>query len=461
MKVRVKASARIAAPVLYALVVMATAAPVPVNAAVPETQASRLGSDLTPVGAEKAGEGDIPEWTGGLSTVPSNVDYRPGEHLKNPFASDPILYTVTGANAELYADVLTSGQRAMLNLYDTYKMNVYQTRRTCAYPESVYSATKSNAAVGELIGGGNGVSKAIMGFPFPIANSAYEIIWNHTLRYRSFKLTRQFTAAPMTPTGDYTLLKVQDEAIFWWSDPTKASAEELNNNSIFYIANTIAPARAAGNVILVHEAINAAVQPRQAWQYSPGTRRVRRAPNIAFDNPGVNTDGLSTADSFDGYNGSLERYNWTIKGKAPRLIAANAYDALNTSYDNFLTRRHVNQDVVRYELHRVWEIEANLKSGTRHIYSRRTMYLDEDSWQITGSALYDGRGEIWRVQEVQQVQSYNAPLCGYNAQLDYDLQASRYLAAGLQNEEPPVNFFADELDGNRYTPAAIRQMGAR
>ncbi|MEQ8827441.1 MAG: DUF1329 domain-containing protein, partial [Parvibaculum sp.] len=294
MKVRKNSSARNAAPVLVLLAALTGAAATAANAAVPEAQVNRLGNDLTPIGAERAGEGDIPEWTGGLSSVPSNVDYQPGEHLKDPFPSDPVRYTVTGANAAEYADILTAGQRAMLDLYDTYKLNVYQTRRTCAYPENVYQATKRNAAVGELVGGGNGVSKAIMGFPFPIPNNAYEIVWNHTLRYRSFKLTRQFAAAPMTPSGDYTLLKVQDEAIFWWSDPSKGSAEELNNNSIFYNANTIEPARAAGNDILVHEAINAAVRPRQAWQYSPGTRRVRRAPNIAFDNPGVNTDGLST-----------------------------------------------------------------------------------------------------------------------------------------------------------------------
>lgn len=461
MKFQKKASARIAAPVMFALVASFGVASGPAAAAVPDAQVNRLGADLTPVGAERAGEGDIPEWTGGLSSVPSTVDYQPGQHLKDPFSSDPVLYTVTGANAAEHADILTAGQYAMLDLYDTYKLNVYQTRRTCAYPENVYNATKRNAQVGELVGGGNGVSKAIMGFPFPVANNAYEIVWNHTLRYRSFKLTRQFAAAPMTPSGDYTLLKVQDEAILWWSDPSKTSAEDLDNNSIFYIANTIEPARAAGNVILVHEAINAAVRPRQAWQYSPGTRRVRRAPNIAFDNPGVNTDGLSTADSFDGYNGSLERYDWTVKGKAPRLIASNAYKALNASYEEFLTPRHTNQDLVRYELHRVWEVEANLRPETRHIYARRTMYMDEDSWQLVGSALYDGRGEIWRVQEVQQVQSYQVPLCGYNAQLDYDLQASRYLAAGLQNEEPPINFFADELDGERYTPSAIRRMGAR
>lgn len=458
MKVRKKAQVRRAAPVL---VVLAAIFAGDAHAAVPEAQVKRLGQDLTPIGAEKAGEGDIPEWTGGLASVPSNVTYEPGKHLQDPFASDPVRYTVTGENAAQYSDILTEGQRAMLERYDSYKMNVYQTRRSCAYPTNVYEATKRNAGIGELVGGGNGVSKAIMGFPFPIPNSAYEIVWNHTLRYRSFKLTRQFAAAPMTPAGDYTLLKVQDEAIFWWSDPSKSSAEELDNNSIFYIANTIAPARAAGNVILVHEAMNAAVRPRQAWQYSPGTRRVRRAPNIAFDNPGVNTDGLSTADSFDGYNGSLERYDWTVVGKSPRLIAANNYKTLHVPYDEFLTRLHVNQDLVRYELHRVWEIDAMLRSETRHVYSRRTLYLDEDSWQITGSALYDGRGEIWRVQEIQQLASYQVPICGYNAQIDYDLQASRYLAAGLQNEEPPVNFFADELDGDRYTPSAIRRMGAR
>ena len=459
MSLRKKVPSRISAPVLFACAVALSSGGV--LAKVPDAQVNRLGADLTPVGAEKAGEGDIPEWTGGLSSIPSNVDYKPGMRLVDPFPSDPVRYTVTKANAAQYENILTTGQKAMLDRYADYKLNVYQTRRTCAYPERVYHATKNNARVGELIGGGNGVGEAIMGFPFPIANNAYEIIWNHTLRYRSFKITRQFAAAPMTPSGEYTMLKVQDEAILWWSDPSRQRAEDLSNNSIFYISNTIAPARAAGNVILVHEAMNAAVRPRQAWQYSPGTRRVRRAPNIAFDNPGVNTDGLSTADSFDGYNGSLERYDWTVKGKSPRLIVANAYKALNTSYKDFLQAGHINQDVVRYELRRVWEIEANLRPATRHVYARRLMYLDEDSWQLTGSALYDGRGEIWRVQEIHQVQAYQVPLCGYNAQLDYDVIAGRYLASGMQNEEPQINFFADELNGDRYTPSAIRQLGAR
>ena len=443
-------------------IALAVCAPVVANAAVPEGQANRLGNDLTPIGAEKAGEGDIPAWTGGLSSVPSNVSYKPGQHVADPFASDPIKYTITPANADKYSAILTDGQKALLKTYPDYKLNVYQTRRSCAYPQKVYAATKNNAKVGELIGGGSGVGGAIMGFPFPVPNNAFEIMWNHTLRYRSFKLTRQFAAAAVTRGGDYTLTIVQDEALFPWSDPTKTKAEELNNISLYYLSNTIAPAREAGNVILVYDALNATLNGgRQAWQYSPGTRRVRRAPNIAYDNPGTNSDGLSTSDAFDGYNGALDRYDWSVIDKKPTLVAANSYKTDAIKYKDFLQPGHVNQDAVRYEVHRTWNFEAKLRPNTRHVYARRVYHNDEDSWQVSAAELYDGRGQLWRVQEVQQIPHYEVPLCGTGAEIVYDLQAGRYLALAMQNEEPAVNYFADELDASRYTPNAIRQLGVR
>ncbi len=431
-------------------------------AKVPQAQADRLGNDLNPMGGEKAGNGGaIPAWTGGLPTPPPGVTYNAGDRLQNPFSGDSVQYTITGANMGQYDGVLTEGYKKMLSTYDTYKMNVYQTRRSCAFPEYVYEANKRNAVVSELTGGGNGVAKGIMGSPFPIINSGLEAIWNHTLRYRAFKLTRQFTAAPVTATGDYTLQTVQDEAILQWSDPSKGAAEELDNISIYYIANTTAPARAAGSVILVHETLNRALDPRKAWQYSPGTRRVRRAPNIAYDNPGTNSDGLSTSDSFDGYNGAPDRFDWTVKGKSEKLIAYNAYDAEAAPYDEYIQARHLNQDKIRYELHRVWTIEANLRAENRHIYSRRVKHLNEDSWQLSQAELYDGRGELWRVQELHTIQRYNVPLCGSGTEVVYDTGNGRYLSLAMQNEEPGVNYFADELNPDRYTPSAIRQLGVR
>ncbi|MGK2741123.1 DUF1329 domain-containing protein [Tepidicaulis sp. LMO-SS28] len=433
-------------------------------AKVPEAQVNRLGADLTPMGAEKAGNGGaIPAWTGGLSSVPASVqgEYSADALLPNPFKSDSIEMTIDASNMGQYEDKLTEGHKALLSTYSSYKMPVYQTRRTCAYPEFVYEAAKNNAKVAELTGGGNGVAKGIMALPFPIANNGLEMIWNHTLRYRAFKLTREFTAAPVTRGGDYELQTVQDEAILQWSDPTKSSAEELDNISLFYIANTVAPARSAGNVILVHETLNRALEDRRAWQYSPGTRRVRRAPNIAYDNPGTNSDGLSTSDSFDGYNGAPDRYDWTVLGKSEKYIPYNAYDTTLATYEQLLKPLHINQDLMRYELHRVWTIEANLRPGNRHVYSRRVKHLDEDSWTMTGAELYDARGELWRVQEMPIGQQYDFPLCGKGQELVYDLQAGRYLALALQNEGEPINYNADELNADRYTPAAIRQLGVR
>ena len=215
-------------------------------------------------------------------------------------------------------------------------------------------------------------------------------------------------------------------------------------------------------MILVLEALNATLNGgRQAWQYSPGTRRVRRAPNISYDNPGTNSDGLSTSDSFDGYNGALDRYDWQVLDKKPMIIAANDYKAESTKYKDFITPLHLNQDDVRYEVHRTWNFEARLKANTRHVYARRVYHNDEDAWEIASAELYDGRGQLWRVQELQELQRYNVPLCGSGAEVVYDLQAGRYLALSMQNEEPPVNYFADELDPSRYTPNSIRQLGVR
>lgn len=441
-------------------------------AKVPAEVAARLGKDLTPFGAELAGnaDGSIPAWDGGLTAPPAGVTFDPNaKGYPDPFASDQPLFTITSGNAGSYGDKLTDGYKALLAKKSGYKMPVYQTRRSCGYPSFVYDANKKNATIGELLKtadgqlDGNGVSGAIMGAPFPILSNGLEAVWNHTLRYRSFKLTRQFAAFPVQASGDPISGKItfQDESILRWSDPSKARAEDLNNISLYYIANTIAPARLAGNVVLVHESLNAAVEPRKAWQYNPGTRRVRRAPDISYDNPGTNTDGLSTSDAFDGYNGAPDRYDWQLVGKSEKFVAYNNYKMTNASYADLVLNGSLNQDLMRYELHRVWTVQATLRPGTRHIYSRRVKHFDEDTYALLSAELYDGRGELWRVQEEPQIAYYHVPLCGLAGEMVYDLQDGRYLAGSLRNEEPPVNYNANELNEARYSPDAIRRLGTR
>src|SRR5690606_31252773 len=88
-----------------------------VMAAVSPEEAAKLGTTLTPIGAEKAGNaaGTIPEWTGGLATNAAPVD--PRGFTGNPFAGEQPEFTITAQNADQYKDNLSAGQLAMFQRY--------------------------------------------------------------------------------------------------------------------------------------------------------------------------------------------------------------------------------------------------------------------------------------------------------------------------------------------------------
>ena len=432
---------------------------------VPANVANRLGQDLTPMGAEKAGSSaGVGSWSGQRIDGSALLQGYDGGALPNPYASDKPLYTITAANAGDYDAQLTTGQKAMLATYpDTYKLNVYESRRSCTYPDFVYKAAKRNAEVGKVVDGGNGISESIMASPFPIPSSALGIVWNHTLRYRGERVARDFNYAAPTASGDYTLTYTRDEIVFSYSDAQNSRAEDLDNISIWFVAYTSAPARRAGNVVLVHETLNMAKEGRKAWTYSPGTRRVRRAPNIAYDNPVTNGDGLGTSDQYDGYNGAPDRYDWTVAEKAEKLSQQNNYQAVLTPYEELLQAGHANQDVMRYELRRQWVVEGNLKGNARHIYAKRVLRMDEDSSQMSAGEMYDGRGELWRIQEIGQAPDFRpeAQVCWTTGgEFTYDLLAGRYLGLAMKSGRP-ANFVTglERLTKDYYTPANVRRLG--
>ncbi len=243
------------------------------HAGVPQEVADRLGNDLTPMGSQKAGNkaGTIPEWTGGLQSPPAHFNHKAGDRYKDPYPEDKILFTITSENAAQYEKNLSETSKALFATYPgAYKMNVYPGRRSCAQPTAVYDTIKKNALTSAGSPDGAGLSGAIRSTAFPIPGVAQEIMWNHKLKFRNFKLTRQFVAAAPTRGGDYSLFTVQDELLQHYSDPAKNDVSELENISLRYLAHTISPSRIAGNVLLVHENINQLQGSRKAWIYSPG-----------------------------------------------------------------------------------------------------------------------------------------------------------------------------------------------
>jgi hypothetical protein len=429
-------------------------------------EAARLGADLTPLGAEKAGNtaGTIPAWDGGLDS-PAKAgfpNYRSGQHHPDPFADEKPGLTITPENMEQYADKLTEGHKALLRTYKDYFMRVYPTHRTAAVPQRIYDATRRNATAAQLVAGGNGITGAVEGIPFPIPQSGVEVFWNHILRYRADTAQRQFGQVAVTADGNYTPVKFRDEFLFAYALPG-AKEENLNNIIIYFIQETLAPARLAGEILLVHETLNQARENRRAWLYNPGQRRVRRAPNVAFDNPGTASDNQRTSDQLDMYNGSPQRYDWKLVGKKEIHVPYNAYrlHSNQLKYGDILRPQHINQELARYELHRVWVVESTLKSGTDHVYKRRTLYVDEDSWQILAVDCYDKRDQLWRVQEGHAMQYYGVPSLWTTLELVMDLQNRRYLALGLQNEEPSSYDFSIKRTVADFQPNALRSRGTR
>lgn len=443
-------------------------------AAVFEQQASRLGGEeLTPFGSPRAGSGDgaIPPWEGGIDGPPENVDYEgSGDFHPNPFPGDEIRFTITAENITEYSEYLTPGTQALLKTYpDSYELNVYPTRRSHALPEWVMENTRENATRARLVANGNGIEGAYGGTPFPILHGSNEekakqAIWNHLTHYRGIFIDRRTGEVAVSSDGDYNLTMSRQEVFFNFYNP-EGDEESLDNTLFYYLSSTTSPVRLAGGAVLIHETLNQVKEPRRAWGYNAGQRRVRRAPNLAYDSPIAAAENLRTADETDLFNGALDRYNWSYRGLNEYYIPYNNYKIAQRglSYDKILDTSHLNTDLQRWERHRVHVVEANLKEGERHIFSRRVFFIEADSWKVVSVDQYDGRGELWRVSQAMSKNFYDLPGVWTALDVFHDLQARRYHVQGLDTEEGQTRVFHEDRIPNRryFSPQSLRRRGVR
>lgn len=424
----------------------------------------QLGTTLTPIGAEKAGNaaGTIPEWTGGLARDAGQELER--GFWESPYKDEQPEFVITAQNYQQHRDNLTPGQVAMFERYpETFRMPVYQTHRSVGYSQDVYDMVKRNAGQASLVNGGDGVDNVSPGaaFIFPLPKTGAEVVWNHLTGYRK-NVQRSYVQAMPQTNGSYTLIRFQEDvarpAFMPDVDPESAA-----NILVYFKQRVTAPARLAGNVLLVHDTMDQLKEARMAWVYNAGQRRVRRAPQVAYDGPGTASDGMRTTDNFNMFSGAPDRYDWELVGKKEIYVPYNAAKLTNPElkYSDILQAGHINPEHTRFELHRVWEVQGNVKAGQRHIYAQRNFFVDEDSWTIVLNEHYDGRGTLWRVGEGHLAHNYNEQLPGYATETLYDLLAGRYIALGMYNEEASAPKFGGTPSYNEFTPAALRASGIR
>lgn len=424
--------------------------------AVSKEEAQQLGKTLTPIGAEKAGnkDGSIPEYTGGLVTA----NQKKGKiSRKDPFANEKPVFSITGKDMSQYSNKLTEGVKALLKKHPTYRVDVYKTHRSAALPKWVNDATMNNAGKAATTNDGNGISNAHAFYPFPIPKTGNEAMWNHLLTYAPNQLVRSvghFVDANgrVTLTGDYTS---NLEFPYW--DLKRKDSQYFRFVKQFYRG----PARRAGEGRMLMDSLVYSEYMRKAWQYLPGQRRVKLAPDLGFDAPDPATSGATTFDDNLIFNGSLEKYNWKLVGKKEMYIPYNAYKlAYNSTPDDLLKKGHINPDFARWELHRVWVVEAALKPGKRHIYQKRVFYLDEDSWIAVASDEYDSHGQLYRAGIAYSTPSHEYPTPMAQPYGHYDLTTGEYTFIAYTGPKGSIEYI-DALPESDWSPSVLVGSGVR
>ena len=372
----------------------------------------------------------------------------------DPFSEDKIIFTITNENyLEFSENILTSGQIEMFIKYPkTFKMNIYKSRRSCAVPPEVYALTKSNAI---LTDEGEGIEGIVGSIPFPQPSEALHHVWNHILRYRGVEISGSSPFFIIDPDGSRVLGAGEAIAKNYWNPFTK-NEKGLQGMLMTKVTH---PPRLADASALVIESLNAFKTPRKAWVYNPGTRRVRRAPDIAYDYKPSASQGLTTTDQFDGFNGAKDRYNWKSLGTQVKLMPYNAYKFHETPMDEVLDPYHVNQDFLRYELVNVNVVKAELKNDKRHIIPERVMYFDVDSHNMLVEETFDANSEIMAYREFPIINFYDQPMCLSIHSATYDFATRRYQLASVRSIDiPKIEWRLEEPHNERmFTPEGLKR----
>jgi len=373
----------------------------------------------------------------------------------DPFLSDQVILTINEENYTSFQEnLLTPGQIKMFETYPkTFEMNIYPSRRSCAVPPEVLALTNKNAS---LIDDGEGVEGVVGSIPFPNPSEALHHVWNHILRYRGVEI---YGASPfyiVNPDGTQTYGAGEAIAKNFWNPYVRNEEVGLQGMLMTKVTN---PPRLADASTLVIESLNAFKSPRKSWVYNPGTRRVRRAPDISYDYMPSAAQGLTTVDQVDGFNGAKDRYHWIDLGEQLRLMPYNAYKFHETRIDEVLTPHHVNQDFLRYELVKVNAVEAKLKDDKRHIIPKRIMYFDTDSHNMLSEDTFDDTGHIMAYREFPLINFYDQPMCLPIHSATYDFATRRYQLQSIRSIDiPKVQWKLNEPhDIKMFTPEGLKR----
>jgi hypothetical protein len=432
--------------------------------------ADDLGKRLTPVGAERGPnrDGSIPAW------VPERQDigWSWGQLRLDGWRhkADKPLYSIDASNVDKYADKLSPAQIATIKQVKGYRMDVYPTRRSCSVPDFVAENTRKNVGFAKLAPNGWALQDAwVPGVPFPMPANGTEAMWNMAMRYRG--VATEFTGSatlvsPRKGSSEWIRYVYNQTVYLPWATKGSRKLSETGNNRSHTSFAYVSPAALAGQAGVISDFLDQA--GTEAFYYFPGQRRVRRLPSYAYDAPQIGFENQYALDETQVFQGALDRFDWKLVGKREMIVPYNVFGAFefNGKMMDIAQPDFINPKNRRYELHRVWVVEATVKPGVRHLAPKRTFYLDEDSWNAVLAEDYDAQGKLWKMREGFLIPVYETGSCDVVAFSQYNLIDGRYLfdfhAAGTGTD---VRWFAEptgpKMRSSYYTADNLRALSER
>jgi hypothetical protein len=416
---------------------------------------------LTPFGAEAAADeaNIVPAYTGGLQQAP--LTYKPGHSLRpNPFYTEKPLFSIDAHNAEQFKHVLSDGNKALLAKFPEYRIDVYPTHRTAVYPQAVLDNTVLNAQRCSIANGGLSIagSDCRGGLPFPTPKSGYEAMWNHLLAWSGIAVSGRERDWLVDHVTRPVLLAASDTYIGSpWYD-TAQTKQPAYRQLMKVVA---APARIAGGRWLTLDTSDPVKDAPLTWEYRAGERGVRAAADNTHD-LAADAGGLRFYDEIGLFNGPLDAFEFKLLGKREMIIPYNTYKQVYhcKPEENDLLPNFINPDCMRWELHRVWAVEAILKHGHSHASTRRVFYWDEDSWNAGASDEYDTKGKLYRTGFVHFNVWYESQINSAHQYVIYDFKKNQYALYGESASEGGLQA-VDPWPAKQLTPDMLAGTSVR
>lgn len=407
------------------------------------------GGGLTPIGAIAAPDPDagVGAWLP-AATAPADMQAL--------IAADVPLAAVGGRDSGGYADFVAPGHRALLEKHPGHRLNVYPSRRVAFFPDAISAASRGNAATARL-DGHDSIAGARLGLPFVQPRSGLEAMWNHRLRYRGDAMQLQSTMVIVGADGPGRPVTQRKVALNAYAN----LSARLDPSMLFYGYRAQAGSKFSPSyLVLQHEPVRTDNERKLVWirQESGKMLRVPGGPQDIGTTP---SQGLLLLDMYDMYGGEADygAYTWTLRGRRPLLVPYNAVALAGGAVPRaeLLTPGHPDPRFLRYEVHRVWVVEATLLPRRAHLFKRRVFYLDEDSWNIVLVENYLADGTLARVQECGVVQDFVHAIPECRPVFVHDLPGDRYLADDLLDSPADRLVNVRGLEPDDFSPAKVRQ----